>query len=87
MIATVDVARQVERPAWDLDLADVTVVGRGLLPTHVFATYPKNLSLINVYYKDMGRLKVDGEPGTEGSGEEVMFVYASLNKPPPLRAR
>ena len=28
MIATVDKARQVERAAWDLDLADVTVVGR-----------------------------------------------------------
>ena len=81
MIATVDVARQVERTAWDL--ADVTVVGRGLLPTHVFAKYPKNVSLINLYYEYMGRLEADREPGAEGSREEVMFVYASPNKPPP----
>ena len=47
MIATEDVARQAQEAVWYL--VDVTVVGRGLLPTHEFANYPKNASLTNLY--------------------------------------
>ena len=80
MIATEDVARQAQEAVWHL--VDVTVVGRGLLPTHEFTNDPKNANLTNIYNEYVGRLQADREVGNGGNSDEVVFAYASSNNPP-----
>ena len=80
MIATENVARQAQEAVWYL--VGVTVVGRGLLPTHEFANYPKNASLTNLYNEYVGRVQADREVGNGGNSDEVVFAYASPNNPP-----
>ena len=79
MIATEDAARQAQEAIWYL--VDVAVVGRGLLPTHEFANYPKNASLTDLYNEYVGRLHSDREIGNGGDSDKVVFVYASPNTP------
>ena len=80
MIATEDVARQAQEAVWYL--VDVTVVGRGLLPTHEFVNDPKHASLTNLYNEYVGRLQADREVGNGGNSDGVVFAYASPNNPP-----